>query len=365
MATLPTFLTADELAASSAASRKGLPARPRACELPSYKVEGGACSTRTRCPLAGGRRDGGPGEARTPSGLDPLLSNRQRRAPRPAAPSATARAPSRSTRTRGRSSSRSSAAERASSTRRRRALWRGRPGMAQRFMIGAAGRVRPRPIRIAEDCLRSAGAAQRPLRSSGCRPVVEDHIAMIAERAPASRGDGAVAAQADPPRRRGARPEGRPPVYRIRIAKAEEREPRFLTWAEARGAALVGARVRRPGHPGRGADDAPARRDPRPPRCGRRLRERLDRRLRAAPGRQRVATKTRRPPARRRRPRSLRLLREQQLARGRPPTATSSPPAPAAVRRRQLHVARLQAGGRAAGSPSSPSTTSATPARRR
>jgi integrase len=104
----------------------------------------------------------------------------------------------------------------------------------ERYVIGAAGRVRPRPrsIRIAEDCLR----ALTPLNDLSVerlrRVVVEDHIATIAERAP-RRAEMALSLL----KRilRDAEERGQmvdPSVYRIRIAKAEEREPRFLTWAE-------------------------------------------------------------------------------------------------------------------------------------
>jgi integrase len=104
----------------------------------------------------------------------------------------------------------------------------------ERYIIGAAGRVRPRPksIRLAEDCL----SALRPLNDLSVerlrRPVVEDLIATIAERAP-RRAEMALSLL----KRilRDAEERGQvidPAVQRIRIAKAEEREPRFLTWAE-------------------------------------------------------------------------------------------------------------------------------------
>ena len=104
----------------------------------------------------------------------------------------------------------------------------------ERYIIGAAGRVRPRPksIRLAEDCL----SALRPLNDLSVerlrRPIVEDLIATIAERAP-RRAEMALSLL----KRilRDAEERGQvidPAVHRIRIAKAEEREPRFLTWAE-------------------------------------------------------------------------------------------------------------------------------------
>lgn len=107
-------------------------------------------------------------------------------------------------------------------------------GWMERYVIGAAGRVRPRPksIRIAEDCL----AALAPLNELSIerlrRPVVEDLIAQIAERAP-RRAEMTLALL----KRilRDAEERGQaidPAVHRIRIAKAQEREPRFLTWDE-------------------------------------------------------------------------------------------------------------------------------------
>ena len=104
----------------------------------------------------------------------------------------------------------------------------------ERYIIGAAGRVRPRPksIRLAEDCL-SALAPLNDLTTERLRrPVVEDLIATIAERAP-RRAEMALSLL----KRilRDAEERGQvidPGVHRIRIAKAEEREPRFLTWAE-------------------------------------------------------------------------------------------------------------------------------------
>lgn len=104
----------------------------------------------------------------------------------------------------------------------------------ERYIIGAAGMVRPRPksIRLAEDCL----SALKPLNDLSVerlrRPAVEDLIATIAERAP-RRAEMALSLL----KRilRDAEERGQvidPGVHRIRIAKAEEREPRFLTWAE-------------------------------------------------------------------------------------------------------------------------------------
>jgi integrase len=104
----------------------------------------------------------------------------------------------------------------------------------ERYVIGAAGRVRPRPrsIRIAEDCLRALAPLNDLSLERLRRAVVEDHIAAIAERAP-RRAEMALSLL----KRilRDAEERGQmvdPSVHRIRIAKAEEREPRFLTWAE-------------------------------------------------------------------------------------------------------------------------------------
>jgi integrase len=104
----------------------------------------------------------------------------------------------------------------------------------ERYVIGAAGRVRPRPrsIRIAEDCLRALAPLNDLSVERLRRAVVEDHIAAIAERAP-RRAEMALSLL----KRilRDAEERGQmlhPSVYRIRIARAEEREPHFLTWAE-------------------------------------------------------------------------------------------------------------------------------------
>ncbi len=104
----------------------------------------------------------------------------------------------------------------------------------ERYTIGAVGRVRPRPrsIALAEDALKGLA----PLRDMSIerihRPFVEDVIASIA---------------ADRPRQaemtlallkrilRWAEERGQQvdrSIYGLRVAKPDEREPRFLTWDE-------------------------------------------------------------------------------------------------------------------------------------
>ncbi len=105
----------------------------------------------------------------------------------------------------------------------------------ERFVIGAAGRVRPRPktIRVAEDCLRYlAPLADLPVERIR-RAHVEDLLANIATHAP-RRAEMALSLL----KRilRAAEDRGQQvdrAIYGIRIAKADEREPRFLTWEEA------------------------------------------------------------------------------------------------------------------------------------
>jgi integrase len=103
-----------------------------------------------------------------------------------------------------------------------------------RFVIGAAGRVRPRPrtVRIAEDCLRALAPLNDLAVERLRRPVVEDLIAPLAERAPRR---AAMALSLLKRILRDAEERGQvvdPNVHRIRLAKADEREPRFLTWEE-------------------------------------------------------------------------------------------------------------------------------------
>jgi integrase len=105
----------------------------------------------------------------------------------------------------------------------------------ERYERGAAGNVRPRPrsIVLAGENL----AALAPLNQLSLerirRPLVEDLIVAVAERGP-RRAEMALALF----KRilRAAEERGQvvdPGVYRVRIAKHEEREPRFLTWEEA------------------------------------------------------------------------------------------------------------------------------------
>jgi integrase len=105
----------------------------------------------------------------------------------------------------------------------------------ERYERGAAGNVRPRPRSIA--LVHENLAVLAPLNELSLerisQPVVEDLIVAIAERAP-RRAEMALALL----KRilRAAEERGQvvdPSVYRIRIAKHEEREPCFLTWEEA------------------------------------------------------------------------------------------------------------------------------------
>src|SRR5215216_1216350 len=105
----------------------------------------------------------------------------------------------------------------------------------ERYVIGAAGRVRPRPktIRVAEDCLRYLTPLNDVALERIRRPHVEDLLASVATHAP-RRADMTLtllkrilkAAE-----ERGQQVDRA--IYGIRIAKADEREPRFLTWEEA------------------------------------------------------------------------------------------------------------------------------------
>ena len=105
----------------------------------------------------------------------------------------------------------------------------------ERYDRGAAGTVRPRPRSIAlarENLAVLASLNELPLDRIR-RPVVEDLIVAIAERGP-RRAEMALALL----KRilRAAEERGQvvdPAIYRIKIAKHAEREPRFLTWDEA------------------------------------------------------------------------------------------------------------------------------------
>lgn len=105
----------------------------------------------------------------------------------------------------------------------------------ERYAVGAAGRVRPRPrsVRVVEDCLGYLSALNDLPVERVRRSVAEDLIAALAARAP-RRAEIALATL----KRilRDAEERGQsvdPGVLRLRIAKPEEREPRFLTWDEA------------------------------------------------------------------------------------------------------------------------------------
>lgn len=105
----------------------------------------------------------------------------------------------------------------------------------ERFVIGAAGRVRPRPktIRTAEDCLRYLAPLNDLALERIRRPHVEDLLASVATHAP-RRAEMALSLLKrilKAAEERGHQVDRA--IYGIRIAKADEREPRFLTWEEA------------------------------------------------------------------------------------------------------------------------------------
>jgi integrase len=105
----------------------------------------------------------------------------------------------------------------------------------ERFRIGAAGRVRPRPktIRVAEDCLRYLAPLNDVAIERLRRPQVEDLLADIATHAPrrAEMTLTQLKRVLKWAEERGQQVDRA--IYGIRMAKADEREPRFLTWAEA------------------------------------------------------------------------------------------------------------------------------------
>jgi integrase len=105
----------------------------------------------------------------------------------------------------------------------------------ERFVIGAAGRVRPRPktIRVAEDCLRYLAPLNDLAVERIRRPLVEDLLADIASHAPrrAEMTFSLLKRILKAAEDRGQQVDRA--IYGIRIAKADEREPRFLTWDEA------------------------------------------------------------------------------------------------------------------------------------
>lgn len=105
----------------------------------------------------------------------------------------------------------------------------------ERFVIGAAGRVRPRPktIRVAEDCLRYLAPLNDLAIERIRRPLVEDLLADIASHAPrrAEMAFSLLKRILKAAEDRGQQVDRA--IYGIRIAKADEREPRYLTWEEA------------------------------------------------------------------------------------------------------------------------------------
>ncbi len=101
-------------------------------------------------------------------------------------------------------------------------------------MIGAAGRVRPRPktVRTAEDCLRYLAPLSDLAVERIRRPLVEDLLANIASHAPrrAEMTFSLLKRILKWAEDRGQQVDRA--IYGIRIAKADEREPRFLIWDE-------------------------------------------------------------------------------------------------------------------------------------
>ena len=104
-----------------------------------------------------------------------------------------------------------------------------------RFRIGAAGRVRPRPktVRVAEDCLAYLAPLDDVALERIHRPLVEDLLADVATHAPrrAEMSLTLLKRVLKWAEERGQQVDRA--IYGIRLAKADEREPRFLTWEEA------------------------------------------------------------------------------------------------------------------------------------
>lgn len=104
-----------------------------------------------------------------------------------------------------------------------------------RFERGAAGRVRPRPgtIAITREILRKlAPLNDLPLERIR-RPLVEDLVAGLSGETP-RRAEMALALLKRILRSAEARGQVVDPgVFHVRVARAEEREPRYLTWEEA------------------------------------------------------------------------------------------------------------------------------------
>ncbi|HZT85695.1 MAG TPA: site-specific integrase [Gaiellaceae bacterium] len=105
----------------------------------------------------------------------------------------------------------------------------------ERFVVGAAGRVRPRPktIRTAEDSLRYLAPLNDLAIECIRRPIVEDLLADIATHAPrrAEMSFSLLKRVLKWSEDRGQQVDRA--IYGIRIATADEREPRYLTWEEA------------------------------------------------------------------------------------------------------------------------------------
>lgn len=104
-----------------------------------------------------------------------------------------------------------------------------------RFERGAAGRVRPRPGTVA--MTREVFAKLEPLNDLPFErvraPLVEDLMAELAGRTP-RRAEMALALLKRILRSAEARGQVvDPAVFHVRVARPEEREPRFLTWDEA------------------------------------------------------------------------------------------------------------------------------------
>ena len=157
----------------------------------------------------------------------------------------------------------------------------------ERYTIGAAGRVRPRPksILLAEDTLKGLDPLAHMSIDRIHRPLVDDVIASIAADRP-RQAEMALALLKRVLRwseERGQQVDRA--IYGVRIAKPSEREPQFLTWDEAEE-----LRSWIPEHTARIVPiaiftHAPTRRDPRPARLRHRFRGRLDRSLLPTPGR--------------------------------------------------------------------------------
>ncbi len=105
----------------------------------------------------------------------------------------------------------------------------------ERYTIGAASRVRPRPksIMLAHEALNGLAPLGDLSVERIRRPLAEDLIASIAEHAPRQ---AEMTLSLLKRILRWAEERGQPidrSVYAIRIARPAEREPRFLTWEEA------------------------------------------------------------------------------------------------------------------------------------